>query len=116
MAQLDSVFASEAKGCGFESRQAHIKLTINNDAINNNVFLASARNLLYNLTMKFDIRERAKHFAIRTINLIKKFPRDVAGQELGRQLIRSGTSIDDWAGSKKTIAQGRKAMVVVKFK
>ena len=26
MAQLDSVSASEAEGCGFESRQAHINL------------------------------------------------------------------------------------------
>jgi len=43
--------------------------------------------------MKFDIRDRAKKFAIRIINLIKKFPKDVAGHALGRQLIRSGTSI-----------------------
>ncbi len=43
--------------------------------------------------MKFDIRERAKKFAIRIVKLIKKFPRDIAGQELGRQLIRSGTSV-----------------------
>jgi len=43
--------------------------------------------------MKFDIRDRAKKFAIRIVRLIKKFPKDVAGQELGRQLIRSGTSV-----------------------
>ena len=43
--------------------------------------------------MVFDIRDRAKKFAVRVVKLIKKFPRDVAGQALGRQLIRSGTSI-----------------------
>lgn len=43
--------------------------------------------------MKFDIRERSKKFAIRIVNLVKKFPRDIPGRELGRQLIRSGTSI-----------------------
>jgi four helix bundle protein len=43
--------------------------------------------------MKFDIRERAKKFAIRIVKLVKKFPRDISGHELGKQLIRSGTSI-----------------------
>jgi four helix bundle protein len=43
--------------------------------------------------MKFDIRDRTRKFAVRIIGLVKKFPRDVAGQELGRQLMRSGTSI-----------------------
>jgi four helix bundle protein len=43
--------------------------------------------------MKFDIRERAKKFAIRVIMLIKKLPKDVAGYALGGQLIRSGISI-----------------------
>jgi four helix bundle protein len=43
--------------------------------------------------MTFDIRERAKKFAIRVILLVKKLPKDVAGYKLGDQLIRSGTSI-----------------------
>ena len=43
--------------------------------------------------MKFDIRERAKKFAVRIIALVKKLPKDVAGFELGKQLIRSGMSI-----------------------
>jgi four helix bundle protein len=43
--------------------------------------------------MKIDIRDRAKKFGIRIIELIRKFPKDLAGQEIGRQLIRSGTSI-----------------------
>jgi len=43
--------------------------------------------------MEFNIRERTRKFAVRVIKLVKKFPSDVAGQELGRQLIRSGTSI-----------------------
>jgi four helix bundle protein len=43
--------------------------------------------------MKIDIRDRAKTFGINIIELIRKFPKDIAGQEIGRQLIRSGTSI-----------------------
>ena len=60
--------------------------------------------------MKFDIRERAKKFAIRIVALVKRFPRDIAGHELGKQLIRSGTSIGanleeaDAASSRKDFA------------
>jgi len=43
--------------------------------------------------MAFDIRDRAKKFAIRSIALIRKFPKDVVGHTLGKQLIRSATSI-----------------------
>lgn len=43
--------------------------------------------------MKFDIRERAKKFAIKIITLVKKLPKDVSGYALGGQSIRSGTSI-----------------------
>jgi len=43
--------------------------------------------------MKFDIKDRAKQFAIRVVGLVKKFPRDIAGHEIGKQLLRSGTSI-----------------------
>ncbi|KPJ64048.1 hypothetical protein AMJ44_13515 [candidate division WOR-1 bacterium DG_54_3] len=43
--------------------------------------------------MKFDIRDRAKEFANRVIKIVKKFPKDIAGHELGRQLIRSGMSV-----------------------
>ncbi len=43
--------------------------------------------------MVFDIRDRAKRFAVRVIRLVKKLPKDVAGYNLGNQLIRSGTSV-----------------------
>ena len=43
--------------------------------------------------MKIDIRDRAKKFGIKIIELVRKLPKDLAGQEIGRQLIRSGTSI-----------------------
>ncbi|MFH1709674.1 MAG: four helix bundle protein [bacterium] len=43
--------------------------------------------------MKFDIRERAKKFAVRVIGLINKLPKEIASQEIGRQLIRSGCSV-----------------------
>ncbi|MBI3600870.1 MAG: four helix bundle protein [Nitrospinae bacterium] len=39
------------------------------------------------------IKERAYDFAIKIINLVKKLPKDTRGFVLGRQLIRSGTSI-----------------------
>lgn len=43
--------------------------------------------------MEFDIRERAKKFAVKIIALVKELPKDVAGYKLGDQLIRSGMSI-----------------------
>ena len=43
--------------------------------------------------MKFDLRQRTRDFGVRIIKLVKKFPRDIASHELGKQLIRSGTSI-----------------------
>ena len=43
--------------------------------------------------MKIDIRERTKRFGVNIIVLIRKFPKDIAGQVMGKQLIRSGTSI-----------------------
>jgi four helix bundle protein len=39
------------------------------------------------------IKERACEFAIDIIRVVKKMPRDTAGFVLGRQLMRSGTSI-----------------------
>lgn len=43
--------------------------------------------------MSFDIKDRAKKFANRIIQLIRKFPKDMAGQIIGKQILRSGTSI-----------------------
>ena len=42
---------------------------------------------------KIDIKDRTLDFAIRIVRLVKKFPKDSAGMILGKQLIRSGTSI-----------------------
>ncbi len=41
----------------------------------------------------YDIRERTFEFGVRIIKLVDAIPRTVAGIELGRQLVRSGTSI-----------------------
>ncbi|MBI3363085.1 MAG: four helix bundle protein [Chloroflexi bacterium] len=41
----------------------------------------------------FDIRERTFLFGVRVVKFVRTLPRDVAGVELARQLIRSGTSI-----------------------
>ena len=41
----------------------------------------------------FDIRERTFLFGVRVVKFIRSMPRDVAGVEVARQLLRSGTSI-----------------------
>ena len=51
---------------------------------------------------KLDIRDRSYNFALRIIKLTKKLPKNIAGDSLGRQLIRSGTSV----GANVEEAQG----------
>jgi four helix bundle protein len=41
----------------------------------------------------FEIRERAFLFAVRSVKLVKRFPRTVDGIEIGRQLLRATTSV-----------------------
>ncbi len=41
----------------------------------------------------FDIKKRTFLFGVRVIKLVGKLPRTVAGVEVGRQLIRAGTSV-----------------------
>ena len=40
-----------------------------------------------------DLKERTKKFALRTIKLVEALPRTRTGDVLGRQLLRSGTSV-----------------------
>src|SRR5262249_28085606 len=40
-----------------------------------------------------DLRERTKHFAVRIIKLYRSLPRSDEARILGRQILRSGTSI-----------------------
>ena len=55
----------------------------------------------------FDIKERTFAFGVRVVKVAQRLPKTIAGRELGRQLIRSGTSIGanveeaDGAMSKK---------------
>jgi len=42
---------------------------------------------------KFDIQERTFKFAVRVVKLVNRLPRTVAGVEIGRQVVRSATSI-----------------------
>lgn len=55
----------------------------------------------------FDIRERTFLFGVQVVKFVRAMPRDVAGVEIARQLLRSGTSIganveeSDGAESKK---------------
>jgi four helix bundle protein len=39
------------------------------------------------------LRHRTKKFALRIIKLVGSLPRTIEGREIGRQLIRSGTSV-----------------------
>ncbi|MFC1571777.1 four helix bundle protein [Candidatus Margulisiibacteriota bacterium] len=56
---------------------------------------------------RYDLRERTYKFGLSIVMLANKFPRNISAQELGRQLIRSGTSIGanseeaDGASSRK---------------
>lgn len=43
--------------------------------------------------MKTELEERTKKFAVHIVKLIRTFPKTVDGMEVGRQLLKSGTSI-----------------------
>ena len=51
---------------------------------------------------KRDIEKRTFAFAARIVQLVNAIPRSVAGNTLGRQLVRSGTSV----GANVEEAQG----------
>ena len=40
-----------------------------------------------------ELRQRAKHFAVRIVRFVRTLPRDAAGDAMGRQLVRSGTGV-----------------------
>jgi four helix bundle protein len=42
---------------------------------------------------RFDIQERTFEFAVRVVRLVNRLPRTVAGVEIGRQVVRSATSV-----------------------
>ena len=44
------------------------------------------------MNMDKELRERAKSFALRIIRMVSTLPRSPAGDVLGRQVLRSGTS------------------------
>ena len=41
----------------------------------------------------FDLRVRTKRFALRIITLYRSLPKDIEAQIIGRQVLRSGTSV-----------------------
>lgn len=51
------------------------------------------KNAKLKIEKKIDIIERTYKFALRIVNLVRTLPKETAGFELGRQLIKSGTSI-----------------------
>ena len=44
-------------------------------------------------SVPFDIKERTFLFGVRIVRLVNVLPRSIAGIEVGRQIIRSGTSV-----------------------
>jgi four helix bundle protein len=52
-----------------------------------------SRSIARKRTDGVDIRERTFRFAVRIVRLVGKLPRTVAGIEIGRQLVRAGTSV-----------------------
>jgi len=42
---------------------------------------------------EFDIQQRTFKFAVRVVKMVSRLPRTVAGIELGKQVVRSATSI-----------------------
>jgi four helix bundle protein len=40
-----------------------------------------------------EMRERTKHFALRVVRLVQALPREETARVVGRQLLRSGTSV-----------------------
>ena len=40
-----------------------------------------------------ELKKRTKQFALRIIKLVNALPKNIAGQSIGKQLIRSGTSV-----------------------
>ena len=47
----------------------------------------------YGSPMKTELENRTKEFSVRLVRFIRTFPKSVDGIEMGRQLLRSGTSI-----------------------
>jgi four helix bundle protein len=43
--------------------------------------------------MDRDLKERTKKFAIEIIKIVSEFPKTTVGFEIGKQLVRSGTSV-----------------------
>jgi len=43
--------------------------------------------------MDRDLKDRTKRFAIEIIKLVSEFPKTTVGFEIGKQLVRSGTSV-----------------------
>jgi four helix bundle protein len=48
---------------------------------------------LHNKEQRIDIDERVYDFALRVIKLVRTLPKETTGREMGRQLLKSATSI-----------------------
>jgi len=48
---------------------------------------------MQNAKLKVDIDKRAYEFALQIVKLTRSLPKETAGFEIGRQLLRSGTSV-----------------------
>jgi four helix bundle protein len=60
-----------------------------------------------------DLRERTKRFAIRVVKAVQRLPRTDAGRTIGKQLLRSGTSV---AANYRAVGRARsKAEFIAKM-
>ena len=60
-----------------------------------------------------ELKKRTKQFALRVIKLVNALPKNIQGQSIGRQLIRSGTSV---GANYRSACRGRsKAEFVAKL-
>ena len=48
-----------------------------------------------------ELKKRTKQFALRIIKLVNALPKNIEGQSIGKQLIRSGTSVGASYTSRK---------------
>ncbi len=61
---------------------------MNNESINNEQREGTVKS-----EKRFDIQERTFEFAVQVVKLVNRLPRTVAGVEIGRQVVRSATSV-----------------------
>ena len=63
---------------------------------------------------EFDLQHGTKLFALRIIKLFTSLPKSTEAQVIGKQILRSGTSVG--AQYRKRVVQGRILSLLVRFR